>query len=220
MVTPRALEECGISDYGIGDLFRVKWTDTQGVQHNLDFTICGIWDGYGPRNMLYVSKSFYDASGWTLDNVSSGRIMVNFKQKIMTTTKQNAFIASMDLSKRQRIFFMTELGNSVPLYLGLLALILVTCVCAYLLIYNIMYLSVTGNIRYYGLLQTVGMTGHQIYRLIYRQMLFVGTGGIVLGIAGGCGISFFVIPSLVKAFGIRDKVQVVFHPAIFVLQRS
>ena len=217
MVTPRALEECGISDYGIGDLLRVKWTDTQGVQHNLDFTICGIWDGYGTKNLFYVSKAFYDASGWTLDNVSSGRIMVNFKQKIMTTTKQNAFIASMNLSKRQRIFFMTELGNSVPLYLGLLALILVTCVCAYLLIYNIMYLSVTGNIRYYGLLQTVGMTGHQIYRLIYRQMLFVGTGGIVLGIAGGCGISFFVIPSLVKAFGIRDKVQVVFHPAIFVL---
>ena len=217
MVTPRALEECGISDYGIGDSFRVKWTDTQGVQHNLAFTICGIWDGYGTKNLFYVSKAFYDASGWTLDNVSSGRIMVNFKQKIMTTAKQNAFIASMNLSKKQRIFFMTELGNSVPLYLGLLALILVTCVCAYLLIYNIMYLSVTGNIRYYGLLQTVGMTGHQIYRLIYRQMLFVGTGGIVLGIAGGCGISFFVIPSLVKAFGIRDKVQVVFHPAIFVL---
>lgn len=217
MVTPRALEECGISDYGIGDSFRVKWTDTQGVQHNLDFTICGIWDGYGTKNLFYVSKAFYDASGWTLDNVSSGRIMVNFKQKIMTTAKQNAFIESMNLSKKQRIFFMTELGNSVPLYLGLLALILVTCVCAYLLIYNIMYLSVTGNIRYYGLLQTVGMTGHQIYRLIYRQMLFVGTGGIVLGIAGGCGISFFVIPSLVKAFGIRDKVQVVFHPAIFVL---
>lgn len=217
MVTPRALEECGINDYGIGDSFRVKWTDTQGVQHNLDFTICGIWDGYGTKNLFYVSKAFYDASGWTLDNVSSGRIMVNFKQKIMTTAKQNAFIASMNLSKKQRIFFMTELGNSVPLYLGLLALILVTCVCAYLLIYNIMYLSVTGNIRYYGLLQTVGMTGHQIYRLIYRQMLFVGTGGIVLGIAGGCGISFFVIPSLVKAFGIRDKVQVVFHPAIFVL---
>ena len=48
-------------------------------------------------------------------------------------------------------------------------------------------------------------------------MLIVGAGGIVLGIAGGCGISFFVIPSLVKAFGIRDKVQVVFHPVIFVL---
>ena len=39
MVTPRALEECGISDYGIGDLFRVKWTDTQGVQHNLDYRV-------------------------------------------------------------------------------------------------------------------------------------------------------------------------------------
>lgn len=217
MVTPKALEECGIRDYGIGDSFRVKWTDTQSVQHNLDFTICGIWDGYGPRNMLYVSKSFYDTSGWSLDSVSSGRIMMNFRQKIMTTAQQNAFTTSMNLSKKQKIFFMTELGNSLPLYLGLLALLLVTCVCAYLLIYNIMYLSVTGNIRYYGLLQTVGMTGWQIYRLIYRQMLIVGAGGIVLGIAGGCGISFFVIPSLVKAFGIRDKVQVVFHPVIFVL---
>ena len=217
MVTPKALEECGIRDYGIGDSFRVKWTDTQSVQHNLDFTICGIWDGYGPRNMLYVSKSFYDTSGWSLDSVSSGRIMMNFRQKIMTTEQQNAFTTSMNLSKKQKIFFMTELGNSLPLYLGLLVLLLVTCVCAYLLIYNIMYLSVTGNIRYYGLLQTVGMTGRQIYRLIYRQMLIVGAGGIVLGIAGGCGISFFVIPSLVKAFGIRDKVQVVFHPVIFVL---
>lgn len=217
MVTPKALEECGIRDYGIGDSFRVKWTDTQSVQHNLDFTICGIWDGYGPRNMLYVSKSFYDTSGWSLDSVSSGRIMMNFRQKIMTTEQQNAFTTSMNLSKKQKIFFMTELGNSLPLYLGLLALLLVTCVCAYLLIYNIMYLSVTGNIRYYGLLQTVGMTGRQIYRLIYRQMLIVGAGGIVLGIAGGCGISFFVIPSLVKVFGIWDKVQVVFHPAIFVL---
>lgn len=217
MVTPKALEECGIRDYGIGDSFRVKWTDTQSVQHNLDFTICGIWDGYGPRNMLYVSKSFYDTSGWSLDSVGSGRILMNFRQKIMTTAQQNAFTTSMNLSKKQKIFFMTELGNSLPLYLGLLALLLVTCVCAYLLIYNIMYLSVTGNIRYYGLLQTVGMTGRQIYRLIYRQMLIVGAGGIVLGIAGGCGISFFVIPSLVKAFGIRDKVQVVFHPAIFVL---
>lgn len=217
MVTPKALEECGIRDYGIGDSFRVKWTDTQSVQHNLDFTICGIWDGYGPRNMLYVSKSFYDTSGWSLDSVSSGRIMMNFRQKIMTTAQQNAFTTSMNLSKKQKIFFMTELGNSLPLYLGLLVLLLVTCVCAYLLIYNIMYLSVTGNIRYYGLLQTVGMTGRQIYRLIYRQMLIVGAGGIVLGIAGGCGISFFVIPSLVKAFGIRDKVQVVFHPVIFVL---
>ena len=159
MVTPKALEECGIRDYGIGDSFRVKWTDTQSVQHNLDFTICGIWDGYGPRNMLYVSKSFYDTSGWSLDSVSSGRIMMNFRQKIMTTAQQNAFTTSMNLSKKQKIFFMTELGNSLPLYLGLLALLLVTCVCAYLLIYNIMYLSVTGNIRYYGLLQTVGMTG-------------------------------------------------------------
>ena len=40
-------------------------------------------------------------------------------------------------------------------------LIAVTCLCAYLLIYNIMYLSLAGKVRYYSLLQTVGMTEKQ-----------------------------------------------------------
>lgn len=44
-----------------------------------------------------------------------------------------------------------------------------------------MYLSVAGNVRYYGLLQTVGMTGRQIRSLIRRQMLFLG------GSAAGAG---------------------------------
>ena len=47
-----------------------------------------------------------------------------------------------------------------------------------------MYLSVAGNVRYYGLLQTVGMTGRQIRSLIRRQMLFLGGAGTAGGILG------------------------------------
>ena len=43
-----------------------------------------------------------------------------------------------------------DLGNSVRMLAGLIGLAAVTCLCAYLLIYNIMHLSVAGKVRYYG----------------------------------------------------------------------
>ncbi len=83
----------------------------------------------------------------------------------------------MNLGKQQNLFFMEDLGASVQILAGLIGLIAVTCLCAYLLIYNIMYLSVTGKVRYYGLLQTVGMTEKQIKRMMKEQMLLIGSAG-------------------------------------------
>ncbi len=68
----------------------------------------------------------------------------------------------MNLGKQQSLFFTEDPGTSLQILAGLLGLSAVTCLCAYLLIYNIMYLSVAGKVRYYGLLQTVGMTEKQI----------------------------------------------------------
>ena len=118
MVTPEALKECGLSGYGIGDSFWIKWTDDAGNAHKTDVTICGIWDGYGTKNMFYVSKGFYDRTGRSIDKVSSGRILLNFRQKILSQKKQQQFIDGMKLGKQQRIFFTTTLGYSLPIYMG------------------------------------------------------------------------------------------------------
>ena len=66
-----------------------------------------------------------------------------------------------------------------------------------------MYLSVAGNVRYYGLLQTVGMTGRQIRSLIRRQMLFLGGAGTAGGILLGGIVSFLLLPSVIRSLGIR-----------------
>ncbi|MCH5726359.1 hypothetical protein MMB10_25840, partial [Salmonella enterica] len=84
--------------------------------------------------------------------------MIDFKPKLMTRAKQEAFIESLHLEKQQNLFFNMEYENAVQVLAGAAGLAGIACLCAYLLIYNIMYLSVSGNIRYYGLLQTVGMT--------------------------------------------------------------
>ena len=217
MVTKEALKEGELSGYKTGDRFQAQWLDGNGNKRTMEFVISGIWDGYGTKKAFFVSKAFYDKCGYELSSPGSGRICLGIRQKIMTKQQKDDFIESMKLKKVQAIFFTTELGYSLPIYLGLSGLLVVICLCAYLLIYNIMYLSVTGNIRYYGLLQTIGMTGKQIYGLIYRQMLLLGIAGITAGTVSGMGISFLVMPSVIRAFGISEKAEMTFQPPVFLL---
>ena len=124
----------------------------------------------------------------------------------------------MELEKQQNLFFLSDYSNALEILMGMIGLVLITCFSAYLLIYNILYLSVSGNVRYYGLLQTVGMTGRQIYRFMHRQMIFIASIGMTVGLAVGSLVAFFLIPEVVKALGIREAViEVRFHPLVFLL---
>ena len=217
MVTKSALKECGYENLGVGDSITMTYGTYDGMTEGT-FRISGIWDGYGAKKVFYVSKAFYDQSGWSLSKAASGRYYMTFKQKLMTKKAQNAFIKSMKLGKQQNLFFNSDFGEAVQILEGLGGLIAVTCLCAYLLIYNIMYLSVAGKVRYFGLLQTVGMTERQIKKLLKEQMLLIGTAGIVSGYVAGGMVSFFLIPLIVKTMGIRKKyvgsAMVRFHPVI------
>lgn len=56
---------------------------------------------------------------------------------------------------------------------------------AYLLIYNILYLSISENIRYYGLMQTIGMTEKQVKKmLVLEGFLFAGSSVLFTGTVG------------------------------------
>ena len=217
MVTKSALKECGYKDLEVGDTLAMSYGTQKGIFTGT-FRISGIWDGYGPKKQFFVSKEFYDQSGWKLSEASSGRYFMDFKQKIMTKTQQNAFIESMNLGKQQNLFFMGDLGASVQILAGIIGLIAITCLCAYLLIYNIMYLSVAGKVRYYGLLQTVGMTEKQVKKMMRDQMFLIGSAGTVIGCLSGGLVSFFLIPVVVKSLGIKSGYvgadMIRFHPAV------
>lgn len=220
MVTEYALEKCGFKGLKTGDEFTAVY-GAKDVKQEMTFRISGIWDGYGDKSVFFVSEKFYGQTGLQPADVSSGRICVQFRQRLITQKMQEEFIEAMNLRKQQRLFFTVDSAFSVQILSGIAGLVLVTCLCAYLLIYNIMYLAVAGNIRYYGLLQTIGMTGRQLRYLVGRQMLLIGGIGILGGIVTGSGVSFFVVPSVVKALGIHmgkgGEIQVAFHPMLLVL---
>lgn len=215
-----SLKACGLEGLKTGDTFSMTYGTPFG-EFTGEFRISGMWDGYGGQNILYVSKEFYDRTGAELSNVSSGRYMIDFKQKLMTRSDQESFTESLHLEKQQNLFFNVEYEDSIRVLEGVLGLAAIVCLCAYLLVYNIMYLSVSGNIRYYGLLQTVGMSDKQIRCMVRYQMAFLAAAGTALGLLAGTGVSFWLIPSVVRSMGVylgkNESVRVVFHPVILLL---
>lgn len=218
MVSEEALQNSGLDSLGIGDTFMMTYS-TYEKEETGTFRISGMWEGYGPNDVFYMSKTFYDQTGHQPSDVRSGRYFIDFKKKVMTKKEQDTFIQSMELGKQQSMFFFSEYGYFTEILMGMAGLIMATCLCAYLLIYNVLYLSVAGNIRYYGLLQTVGMTGRQVKQFMRRQMISIGTIGIMAGLLLGSAVSFFLIPVVIHSLGIRSgtagKIQIAFHPAIF-----
>lgn len=221
MVTEEALKKCGFSGLGIGDTFEAVYVDGKERTSERRFIISGIWDGYGDKAVFYVSRSFYEQCGYQLSDAASGRFYMKFDKLVMTQEEQESFTESMDLSKAQRLIFMENLGHSVEIAAGMAGIALVTCICAWLLIYNILYLAVSGNIRYYGLLRTIGMSGRQMYRLINRQMRILGAAGLAAGILAGSAVSFFLVPSVIRFLGIRETggegISVAFQPSVLFL---
>lgn len=218
MVTEEALKKCGFENKKTGDEITFIYEIKEKRQEKT-FRISGIWDGFGSIDNFFVSKAFCDQEG--IEELYHSRCNISFEKRWMSEEEQQTFIDHMKLKKSQRLLYVYEFGNAAEIFWGIAGIVAVTCLSAYLLIYNIMYLSVAGNIRYYGLLQTIGMTGSQIRSLIKKQMLMLGGIGCSLGLFLGFGVSFSLIPVVIESLGMKQgqtgKVQVAFHPAVFFL---
>ena len=77
---------------------------------------------------------------------------------------------------------------------GILILILLT---GYLIIYNVFQISVAGDIRFYGLLKTIGTTPRQLRRIIRVQALMLSLTGIPAGLLLGWLLGGVLTPVVV-----------------------
>lgn len=78
--------------------------------------------------------------------------------------------------------------------LAIVAVLLVVTFTGYLVIYNIFQISVAGDIRFYGLLKTIGVTPKQLRRMIRHQALMLSVIGIPIGLLLGYGIGVVAVP--------------------------
>lgn len=117
--------------------------------------------------------------------------------------------------------------KTVPLYeqdrkadmatlIGYIGIILFLALSGYLLIYNVLYISVSRDTRFYGLLKTIGTTAKQIRRMVIGQGLRLALIGIPIGIALGVLLSFAVVPMVLGLSSLGADVEISFSPIIFI----
>lgn len=84
----------------------------------------------------------------------------------------------------------------------------------HLIIYNVFQISVTNDIRFYGLLKTIGATGRQLRRIIRQQALLLSCIGIPIGLLLGFAIGNGLTPVIMAQLSYK-RAFVSFNPWIF-----
>ncbi len=99
--------------------------------------------------------------------------------------------------------------------LGVAAILVLIIFTGYLIIYNVFQISVSNDIRFYGLLKTIGTTPRQLRRIIRQQALILSGVGIPLGLLTGWLVGGALTPVIIERLnGIVSVVSV--SPVIFI----
>lgn len=179
-------------------------SDVKATEEEKEFRICGSYSNplAGIANVyeeIYCSKSFVD--NYNPDQLSeNNNIYVKLKEN---WSKQEAYELLQNINNEVK-------GNGVVMKLGntssagtIIAAIIVALIvmfAAYLIIYNIFYISLINDIRFYGTLKTLGTTSRQIKSILNKQMWTLTIPSLVLGIIFGNLLGIKITPHLIGSF--------------------
>lgn len=140
----------------------------------------------------------------------------NLEQKVRTVIENAGYTPDEEIDYGVNWAYMQNRLESVdPLNVFMLGgAILVILLTGYLIIYNIFQISVMTDIRFYGLLKTVGTTKKQLRHLISRQALILSVIGIPIGILLGYGIGKWLLPFAMSFMNYEAEIALAFHPLI------
>lgn len=151
----------------------------------------------------FVSKSYYENLGLTVEEngilsisakIGSQGKLLNELDKSVTLEDNQEFESSFDVQDE-------SISNSVIIAAAICLIGLIIVFSGYLLIYNVMYISVTKDIRFYGMLKTIGTSPRQIKKIVKMQAFRLSVIGIPVGIIFGTLVSFFAVPYALNMFG-------------------
>ena len=169
----------------------------------------------------FVSKAYADQLGLTAEK--DGRLSISAKIGLQEKLS-DSLDAEVQLQDGQDFDYTSDMLNETVsnrvLIAGLFGTIgLIIVFSGYLLIYNVMYISITKDIRFYGMLKTVGTTPKQIRKMVRLRAFSLSVVGIPVGMLLGTLASFVAVPYAMRMFGSGDDpmpLTMQFHPLIYV----
>lgn len=212
--------------------------DVDGVETTETFTLCGWWeyDEAIVASHVLIPQSRAEEILTELDTQCIDGMTGTWNMDIMLSSSMNIENDLVTILENHgyQVGRQTD-GNYVPIgvnwgYTGaqlldsidpttviaISVLLLLIIFTAYLIIYNVFQISVGGDIRFYGLLKTIGTTGRQLKRIIRIQALVLSLIGIPLGLLVGYFTGVKLTPIVLSQLnGVRvDTVSA--NPLIFI----
>lgn len=225
MISRLTLELLGKSNLKIGDKINIP-CKINGSITNKEFNISGLFTSYGlseDTGYIYVSEDFIKDNNLTAEK--NGVILMALK-KGYKNLAEDILNKEVKLNNNQEFSYSYEIDDlsDTALSAGILVLVIVSFIIlsGYLLIYNILYISVTKDINFYGLLKTIGTSPKQIKKIVKGQSLRLSLIGIPLGLIFGAIVSFGIVPLVMGLFfsGPSQTAmprEVFFNPLVFFL---
>lgn len=224
MLPVRALDRMGITDPEVGMEISDRILFTDGSEMEGTFWLSGYYTEYMDPTFTvpagYFSKDFYDTLDLDTDqstillirqddNITDEDIMERLYNDVTMRDDSQQFLGGNSFTW-QAVYDMTG-GFGTAVFLALLIL-----AGAGMLLYNVMHISISRDIRQYGLLKTMGATKTQLERIVFRQTARTIWRGCLAGSCAGSIITVTVIPALLSGMylhGLGDaSAMIAFRP--------
>lgn len=194
------------------------------------FTLCGIWDGdaVAYRQTMLLSKAYaeqvapviHGETDGTTPPVGTGYIDAimmmptawNIEKQALEVTSKYGLDERVSINDAYQMATV-NLSSMLPLVAG----IAVIFIAGYLLIYNVFYISIAQDIRFYGMLKTLGTTARQIRKIVYKKAIKLSFMGIPIGLLLGWPIGRLLLPAIVNMLTDDIRVVTTVNPLIFLV---
>lgn len=219
----------------IGNEFTVTFL-VDGEETTETFTLCGYWDydevSIANHVLIPLSRTqeIFDKLGTQgVDGMTGSRNLdVMFKnashieENLKTILARHGYQAEEPDQGDNYIpigvnwgYVSAQFEDSIDpgTILAFIAVMLLIVFTGYLIIYNIFQISVSNDVRFYGLLKTIGTTGRQIKRIISGQAFLLAAVGIPIGLAFGYGAGIIMTRIVVSQLTVKLTYSV--SPVIF-----
>lgn len=200
------------------------------------FRLVGWWDydDISPVHFINVSEAYVRkveqaAFGGGADHLRED-INVMFRTSIgieenMKTVENDLGFQSDDLDKDGYVRYGVNWGYTasqaadgidLEMVAAAAALLILIIMTGYLIIYNIFRISVSSDIRYYGLLKTVGVTPRQLRRIVRQQAMMLCAEGCPAGLVIGYLAGRVLMPVIMESTSLGSScVEVSISSVIF-----
>lgn len=227
MLSKLALEFLNKENSKIGDKIKISY-DMNGKTVEKEFILSGYFTSYDyikDSGYMFVSEKFVYNKNLSLEK--NGQLLITL-QNNKKAEAPNLLKSKVSLNENQKFEYnydAEEDSNSIKVAAVMIGSIIgaFIVISGYLIIYNILYIAVTKNIQFYGLLKTIGTSPKQIKKIVKLEGLKLSIIGIPIGIILAVIVSYLIVPLALEGMAsgtYYEKMmenKIYFEPIVFIL---